>query len=241
VAGLRAGLGDGDASSLAIAESNGVRLVAAACWRSGLGWTSSNGDGLCHSLGSCAALNWWQDRSLGRRCGSPGLGAGRDVGSWDVGGCQPSGVDRGARSSGNWRAAWDELCHGGDDGRRVDRHMRLCVVWRLAWLGDWWWWWRSRSRVLIASALARGNSQGAGRIGCDDLPRRSMRACSRDRADCRGRESHQALSRLAWVRRRASGSRRSPAGCRAGGNGGRRTGRDVRGGRARMGTGAGRP
>jgi len=96
VADLRAGLGDGDASSLSIAESDGVRLIAAACWRAGLGWTSSDGDSLCNSLGSWAASNWWQDRSLGRGCRSPGLSAGRDVGSWDVRGCQPGGVDRGA-------------------------------------------------------------------------------------------------------------------------------------------------
>jgi len=65
--------------------------------------------------------------------------------------------------------------------------------------------------VLIASALARSNCHGASRIGGDDLPRRSMRARSRDRADCRGGESRQGLGRLAWVVRVASSSYRAPA------------------------------
>lgn len=99
-------------------------------WRSWLNWLLSDGDGLGDSDdwavwwerwrndGGWLWWSWWALR--------PSLSACRDNGRWDIGVCQPGGVDCGARDSGHRRAAWDPLGDGRCDRGWVDSRDRFC-------------------------------------------------------------------------------------------------------------------
>lgn len=124
------GVGEGDDGSLTVGEGQSVDFVARLAvlwWRC---WLSTAIDCYCHCL-DCRAGFDWSDRCLCWLRKGVCVSAGRDVGSWQCGWCQPGRVVSCTSGCSHGCAAWHKLGVRCGDGGWVNRGESLTstVMW----------------------------------------------------------------------------------------------------------------